>query len=843
MGSNGNHCSFVLLAEFHIFEGAQLKYQFPQPLGVDEGVLAMSMLPDGAEMQQDDWTVFFLNQTPFNTISPVLALETPETKAVPLPGEQDESPRDKPDLLCVLNLVRTKHDKTLDRGAKVLALAICTRHPFIQVFKPFLLMALDDYFSDPSQDCLARLFDAVNAMDLSGAPLLTRQEKIVMRSSERKDIFSEKFTAREQNWNASNPRAGTKSVLQHKSTNSGESSSSFEGELFSRQRQEENRFRERELPTPDNMDINTALGASTQLGANPDSPSDNSFSLGGSAVWVGEESGLDFTAGKDAGDSLSVFSLGNSNTMVASSRKRRSTDASSLSSLTQAKDMTRAAGPPIPPYFDHPWAGLAKDTHFYNTTVAYKDHQIPIKMPLFTFPEEVGDYSLITLFKEFSSHQNVSGPQHPHLHTNGLQTHPIIILFNALVTGKRIIFLGHRRPAGEVSSFVLSACALGSGCGTVLRGFIERAFPYANLNNRDEWESVPAYIAGVTNPIFESSRAWDLLLVIGAGTVTVAKDIHITYPVTATANLGASLQSRSGTHKAESLVMTSEDGDIPRASSNQGNRPDFSKSDNNADKVFIEDIRSAIDDHFGESIVRMRFTEYVTRFVRLASRYEEEVTGSTKIGQPSSSFSEQPGRRAQLGSGIAFSDEATSVKELAANAQRIEAWRKTNSYHHFVADFAKFQANSAIKGLDVMHQLIRLRHGRALSDAEATLIMRTFADNVKTYEQVIELLAFLIPHGGGLIPLGFGLFHQKESVREATIDLFNQFRGFPVGVLFLQSLNHFQRYAYVRQAHAREKRILSEQQQLLQQQHNGQPLPPPRVHSNSIIGGLNGQPY
>ncbi|KAG6831579.1 hypothetical protein H0H87_004798 [Tephrocybe sp. NHM501043] len=115
MGSNGNHCSFVLLAEFHIFEGAQLKYQFPQPLGVDEGVLAMSMLPDGAEMQQDDWTIFFLNQTPFNTISPVLALETPETKAVPLPGEQDESPKDKPDLLCVLNLVRTKHDKTLDR--------------------------------------------------------------------------------------------------------------------------------------------------------------------------------------------------------------------------------------------------------------------------------------------------------------------------------------------------------------------------------------------------------------------------------------------------------------------------------------------------------------------------------------------------------------------------------------------------------------------------------------------------------------------------------------------------------------------------------------------------------
>lgn len=120
----------------------------------------MSMLPDGADTQLDDWTVFFLNQTSFNTISPVLALETPEVKAIALPGEEDDSRPDKPDLLCVLNLVRTKHDKTLDRyvdsnslscklkasflssGAKVLALAICTRHPYIQIFKVYLSILL-----------------------------------------------------------------------------------------------------------------------------------------------------------------------------------------------------------------------------------------------------------------------------------------------------------------------------------------------------------------------------------------------------------------------------------------------------------------------------------------------------------------------------------------------------------------------------------------------------------------------------------------------------------------------------------------------------------------------------
>lgn len=111
------------------------------------------MLPDGAETQLDDWTIFFLNQTPFNTISPILALDTPEVKTMHLPGDEGEAySKDTHEQLCVLNLVRTKHDKSLDRyvlylhvlitthfntgrGAQVLALAICTRHPFIQIFK------------------------------------------------------------------------------------------------------------------------------------------------------------------------------------------------------------------------------------------------------------------------------------------------------------------------------------------------------------------------------------------------------------------------------------------------------------------------------------------------------------------------------------------------------------------------------------------------------------------------------------------------------------------------------------------------------------------------------------
>lgn len=81
----------------------------------------------------------------------------------------------------------------------------------------------------------------------------------------------------------------------------------------------------------------------------------------------------------------------------------------------------------------------------------------------------------------------------------------------------------------------------------------------------------------------------------------------------------------------------------------------------------------------------MRFTEYVFRFVRLAARYEEDVTGTTKFGYPSSFFTEIAGQTPKLGSGIAFVDEASGARELAANAHRIEAWRKTSSYQYCIA--------------------------------------------------------------------------------------------------------------------------------------------------------------
>ena len=71
------------------------------------------------------------------------------------------------------------------------------------------------------------------------------------------------------------------------------------------------------------------------------------------------------------------------------------------------------------------------------------------------------------------------------------------------------------------------------------------------------------------------------------------------------------------------------------------------------------------------------------RFTRLAARYEEETFGNTVIGYPSAVFSDSPPGHAELGSGITFIDEVTLSKEIAANASRIEGWRRSKSYEYF----------------------------------------------------------------------------------------------------------------------------------------------------------------
>jgi hypothetical protein len=67
----------------------------------------------------------------------------------------------------------------------------------------------------------------------------------------------------------------------------------------------------------------------------------------------------------------------------------------------------------------------------------------------------------------------------------------------------------------------------------------------------------------------------------------------------------------------------------------------------------------------------------------MASRYEEDILGSTTIGFPGVSFYEGPGDTSQLGSGYVYLDDVAGSREVASNASRIESWRRTPMYRMY----------------------------------------------------------------------------------------------------------------------------------------------------------------
>ncbi|KAF4121141.1 Pfam:DUF1630 [Geosmithia morbida] len=227
-GETDNHVEYILVASFDIDRGPVMEHQYPVAITGDEHMLAELMLPDQAHARNQDWTIFFLHKDgneedeererrvrearrrrrrrrrnrEAGIIDEEDEQDAEEDELDDDPGDDsdgyesvDSEPEggEGPPLVYVLNLVNTKHDKSVKRGAIVKAMAICTRHPFLHIYKPLLLLALEEYFKAPVPETLSMLFDAVNAMDLSLMPRLSLLERHLLQGSENKDLFMHKF--------------------------------------------------------------------------------------------------------------------------------------------------------------------------------------------------------------------------------------------------------------------------------------------------------------------------------------------------------------------------------------------------------------------------------------------------------------------------------------------------------------------------------------------------------------------------------------------------------------------------------------------------------------------------
>lgn len=131
--------------------------------------------------------------------------------------------------------------------------------------------------------------------------------------------------------------------------------------------------------------------------------------------------------------------------------------------------------------------------------VQWLTSQIPMRIPLLLQPQELADTSLTELLRRFKG---------------GLMQ-----AFHALLNRQRLLFLGHSQPAEVVCMAVLSVPLL--VCPPLV-DVLPRCFPYTTLNNLD-FLNVKGYVAGSTNPIFESHPEWwDVLMDIDSGKVLIS---------------------------------------------------------------------------------------------------------------------------------------------------------------------------------------------------------------------------------------------------------------------------------------------------------------------------------
>ncbi|KAJ8103529.1 docking domain of Afi1 for Arf3 in vesicle trafficking-domain-containing protein [Lipomyces tetrasporus] len=621
------HVEYILAAEFDVDKGPTVKFQYPRPIDGDEELLAELMLPDQAHAREEDWTVFFLHKRK----RPKSTGGRPRSTSG---GGRWTGDEHNP-MLYVLNLANTKACSDAKRGAIVRAMAICTRHSFIQIYKPILLLAMAEYFHNPSIDVLRNLYQSLNAMDISRMPSFGPYEKQILLSNSMQNLFTERFQFQQM-----------QTFMQS---------------------------------------ANNVVHAHNSVSSH---------------------------------DSIS-----------AGSNKH--------------------------------------DTHFFESKIKFNNLDIPMRIPVDSFPDCVGDPSPILLLTAILNTLPKSySVLHPHLTTSGSKTHPLIVLMNGLLTEKRVIFMGPGRAAKDVVDAVLSACALVSS--GILRGFSHRAYPYTDLSKIDKLIHVPGYIAGVTNPAFESHPSWwDILCNIETGEVRISK--HIRQPERV--SLGAALPAST--------------------------RASVPGDDISADASFIQDIKRMVLNRYGERVIRARFREFIGRFIQLCAAYDEargvksDLIGSQGLWPAIDQAYVISGR------GYVWLDDQQKMRDLNLYRHVVAGWKTTSNYDNYIFDLKQYGPKIPITNIDLQHQIDRLRKLH-LSPRASAEIFDALRDVVVNPDQITQLLACLPQSQSGLQPLVAGLFHTTKGVRYAVVEILDRIRNHVTGRHFYDNLGQFHKIAFER---------------------------------------------
>ena len=174
---------YVVVSEFDIDKGSTVRHQYPCAIpDVETDWLSEHMIAEGIHARANDVTYAILNRDEESFVETILS-PTISVSKEEKGGEEEKTTatnNNKKYLLYGINVVCTRHDITVRRGATVKSIAIFSKFSFVESFKPVLLIALDECFNNSGIEVLENLYNAINAMNLSEFPLASRVEQVLM---------------------------------------------------------------------------------------------------------------------------------------------------------------------------------------------------------------------------------------------------------------------------------------------------------------------------------------------------------------------------------------------------------------------------------------------------------------------------------------------------------------------------------------------------------------------------------------------------------------------------------------------------------------------------------------
>lgn len=776
---SGPHILHVLTAVFDINSGPTVKHQYPSAIPGDQNLIAELMLPDQSHARKEDWTVFFLYHQR-NSSSLEYHIKTIDNKL-------------NATKLYVLNLVNTKFTKDVKRGAIVKAMCIVTPLPFFHVFKPLLMLSLDDYFKTQSVSALKNLYDAINSIDLFHIPIFDINERRILSARTESDIFIEKFEQADTQSMVSSLDSKNKTIGSPSSSHSS-SSLSFQGASTLSSNTEHGNQAKSQV-SHQLSPISTSSFSVSNHDLAPSSPAVNR-SPNQTSYHVNDASFKETSRTSVSGASMFSNSSGDREREREREKPNYYIDLKSNGQRLITRNVTR-------------------DTHFYETRVNFNGMKIPVKVPTNVGPEEVGDFSMINLIQTMVRINQPFTILHKELTIYGPYTPPLLVLIYGLLTQKRILFVGLNNPSGEVSERVLAACYLASG--GILRSFTTNAFPYTDLSKADEVMSCPGYIAGVKNPAFGHHKEWwDILIDLENNTMRISPSIHGGYsPDTNTIKEQGPEYTSSKMENAGS-GSSGNGGDKEKEKTNAFFAKSLASITNPEDLDFMKKIKHMVEDHFAEVSVRTRCREYIKRLVRITTTYEDYKYGrnsfwpATQTGQSSNtSTNSRNGQEERQavgphvsvpGRGYVWNSDAQRAADFQTYGAVIEGWRRSRSYQSYVLDRRQEWPVWPRRAVDYEYYLDLLNTQSLGANASAS-VYSVLADNIQDYDDINLFLATAGSSSGFgsnsmeeknlLHYVALGMLHPSSEIRDATVGLMWRIQNHSAGRHFFATLNSF----------------------------------------------------